>query len=83
MQRGNELQNLLDQVGKECYGVSNSEAIRFGICIKCKKDVKPSDFEDQDSKMKYKQTALCVVCQKGDNNEESYMSDRDADSCNS
>jgi hypothetical protein len=56
---GNFMVPLKDQLAKEAFGITFTEAHSKGICIRCRK---VPDFPTEADKKEYDTTALCHEC---------------------
>jgi hypothetical protein len=63
MQRTKELQELLDNMALELYGMTISQAQEKQICISCQSPVTKDEFADELSLNEYDINARCQACQ--------------------
>lgn len=63
MQRTQSLQSLVDDFGTTHFGISNTKAIRDGVCVSCKGSA--VEFTDAISAKDYSITGMCQSCQDG------------------
>lgn len=55
------MSEALDAIARRLYGCSRSEAQAAGVCINCKRPVKPVDLTPVD-RSEYALSALCPEC---------------------
>ncbi len=55
------LQEFKDNMAKDLYGMTVSEAISKGICIQCKQEALPRCHSEAD-KQEFKISGLCKIC---------------------
>jgi hypothetical protein len=53
--------HLLDGVTLSRFGLTRTEALRLGCCVRCRRDVDPSSLVDID-RMEWHLSALCPAC---------------------
>ena len=56
-----EINNILDNASKECFGIPRSAAIKTDTCLACKKEA--TEFRDEKSRKEFSITGLCQKCQ--------------------
>lgn len=56
-----DIQNFLDTISLQHYGISRTAAKEQGICVSCKNEAK--EFTDKKSWQEYRISALCQNCQ--------------------
>ena len=61
MKRPKAMQAFNDRLAKELYGMTLSEAIRTGICLKCKQPALPKCYSQAEMK-EYTFSGLCKEC---------------------
>lgn len=58
---GEELQQFVDQTGRDFFGVSRSEAYRTGLCIDCKQEARRRIYSKAGEK-EYTMSGMCERC---------------------
>lgn len=58
---GEALQQFIDHMGRDFFGMSRSEAHRTGLCIDCKQKAKPLIYSKAGEK-EYTMSGMCERC---------------------
>ena len=63
MERSPEIKKVLDNITKNCFGKTKTDAEAEGVCVFCHKPINMEDFKDDLSRKEYEISGICQKCQ--------------------